>query len=193
MLKFYFGHLMRITDSLEKTLMWGKSEGRRRGWQKMRWSDGITNPMDKVWPSSGSWWWTGKPGALQSMGLQTWLGDWTESPSLFNPFFSPYHPCPHPICFYSYHANRFIYIILLDYTYVHVIFAYFWYLFKTITLSLWVYFSLTWDLLLTCSSQWTVKCDMTKGLKNFCATGLTILYLCHFPKKNMLRQVHKYQ
>ena len=97
-LKFYFGHQMRITDSLEKTLMWGKSEGRRRGWQRMRWSDGITDLMDKVWASSGSWWWTGKPGALQSMGLQTWLGDWTESPSLFNPFFSPYHPCPHPIC-----------------------------------------------------------------------------------------------
>ena len=43
----YFGHLMRISDSLEKTLMLGKTEGRRRrGRQRMRWLDGITNSMD---------------------------------------------------------------------------------------------------------------------------------------------------
>ena len=43
----YFGHLMQKTDSLEKTLMVGKIEGRRRrGWQRMRWLDGITNEMD---------------------------------------------------------------------------------------------------------------------------------------------------
>ena len=43
----YFGHLMRETDSLEKTLMLGKIEGgRRRGWQRMRWLDGITDSMD---------------------------------------------------------------------------------------------------------------------------------------------------
>ena len=42
----YFGHLMQRADSLEKTLMLGKSEGRRRGQQRMRWLDGITNSMD---------------------------------------------------------------------------------------------------------------------------------------------------
>ena len=42
----YFGHLMQTADSLEKSLMLGKIEGRRRGHQRMRWLDGITNAMD---------------------------------------------------------------------------------------------------------------------------------------------------
>ena len=42
----YFGHLMQRTNSLEKTLMLGKTEGRRRGQQRMRWLDGITDSMD---------------------------------------------------------------------------------------------------------------------------------------------------
>ena len=43
----YFGHLMQRTDSFEKTLMLGKIEGgRKRGWQRMRWLDGITDSMD---------------------------------------------------------------------------------------------------------------------------------------------------
>ena len=77
----YFGHLMWRTDFLEKTLMLGKIEGRmRRGRQRMRWLYGITYLMDMNLSKLQSWWWTGKPGLLQSTGLQsrTWLSDWTE-------------------------------------------------------------------------------------------------------------------
>ena len=50
----YFGHLMRRVDSLEKTLMLGKIEGRRRsGWQRMRWLDGITDSMDEFEETQG--------------------------------------------------------------------------------------------------------------------------------------------
>ena len=77
----YFGHLMWRGDSFEKTLMLGKTEGRRRrGWQRMRCLDGITDSMDMGLDGLGSWWWTGRPGMLQFMGLQsqTQLSNWTE-------------------------------------------------------------------------------------------------------------------
>ena len=67
----YFGHLMRRAHSLEKTLMLGKIEGRRRrgdrGW------DGCIASLTQwtwVWVDSGNWWWTGRPSMLQFMGLQ---------------------------------------------------------------------------------------------------------------------------
>ena len=69
-------HLMRRTDSFEKNLILGKTEGRRRkGRQRMRWLDGIIR-WTWVWASLECWWWTGKPGALQSMGLQIVRHDW---------------------------------------------------------------------------------------------------------------------
>ena len=72
----YFGHLMQRIDSLEKTLMLGKIEGRRRrGQQRMRWLDGITDSMD-IWVNSGNWWWTGRPGVLQSTRSQRVRHDW---------------------------------------------------------------------------------------------------------------------
>ena len=80
----YFGHLMWRANSLENTLMLGKIEGRRsRGQQRMRWLDGITGSVDMNLRSSGRWWRTGRPGMLQSMGLQRvrhyWVtGQWQQ-------------------------------------------------------------------------------------------------------------------
>ena len=67
----YFGHLMQRADSLEKTLMLGKIEGRRRrGRQRMRWLDGTTNSMDMGLGRPGVGAGQGRPGILQFMGLQ---------------------------------------------------------------------------------------------------------------------------
>ena len=73
----YFGHLIQRTDSLEKTLMLGKIEaggaGNDRGWDG--WMASPTR-WTWVWVNSGSWWWTGKPGVLQSIGSQRVRQDW---------------------------------------------------------------------------------------------------------------------
>ena len=79
----YFSHLLRTADSLEKTLMLGKTEGRRRGWQKMRWLDGITDSMNITWANSRRWWGAGKPCMLQSMGSQRVGPTWWLNNSFF--------------------------------------------------------------------------------------------------------------
>ena len=72
-----FGHLMQRTDSLEKTLMLAKIYGRRRrGRQRMTWLDGITAAMEMSLSRCRVLVMTGKPGMLQSMGLQIVGHDW---------------------------------------------------------------------------------------------------------------------
>ena len=67
----YFGHLTWRADTLEKTLMLGKIEGRRRRWlQRMKWLDGISDSVDMGLSKLRRWWRTGKPGVLQSTGSQ---------------------------------------------------------------------------------------------------------------------------
>ena len=73
----YFGHLMRTADSLEKFLILGKIEGRRRrGHQRMRWMDGITDAMNMNLGKLREMGRTKRPGMLQSMGLQKVRHDW---------------------------------------------------------------------------------------------------------------------
>ena len=80
----YFGYLMLRADSLEKTLMLEMTKGRkRRGRQRNGWGwMASLTQWTWVWASSGSWWWTGKPGMLQSVGFQSIRQDeqmnWTE-------------------------------------------------------------------------------------------------------------------
>ena len=84
------GHLMQRANSLEKTLMLGKIEGRKRGWLRIRWLDGITDSMDMSLSNSRIWWRTGKPGVLQSMAFQRVRHDlMTEQPQRLFHFTRP--------------------------------------------------------------------------------------------------------
>ena len=77
----YFGHLMWRADSLEKTLMLGKTEGGRRGWQRMRWLDGITDSMDRSLSKLLDLVMDRGACRATAHGITknwTWLSDWTE-------------------------------------------------------------------------------------------------------------------
>ena len=87
----YFGHLIRRTDSFEKTLLLGRLKAGRKGDDK-GWDGWMASPTQWtwVWVNTGSWWWTGRFGVLQFMGLQsqTWLSDLTELSSFVIAFLS---------------------------------------------------------------------------------------------------------
>ena len=101
----YVGHFIWRADSLGKTLMLAKTEGRRRGWQRLRWL--MVSFTQWVWVSVSSrrCWMTGKPGMLQSMGSQrvrhNWVTEqqqqtqmdftWTKPPSPCFPLFINFH------------------------------------------------------------------------------------------------------
>ena len=94
----YFVHLMQRADSLEKTLMLGGIEGRRRrGRQRMRWLDASLTPWTWVCVNSGSWWWIGRPGVLRFMGSHRvghdWATElnWTDWQAHFPVFWSSYN------------------------------------------------------------------------------------------------------
>ena len=88
----YFGHLRWRADSLEKPLILGKIEGRRkRGWQRLKWLDAMVGWHhwldERVWSRSTSCWRTGKSVVLQVTKIQTGLNDWTEMWLVFALFF----------------------------------------------------------------------------------------------------------
>ena len=96
----YIGHLMRRVDSLENTLMLGGiGDRRRRGWQRMRWLDGITDSMDMSLCKLRKSWWNRRPGMLQFMGSQSSDTsdrlNWTELSQLHI-----FLHCPLQYCFF---------------------------------------------------------------------------------------------
>ena len=82
----YFGHLMRRADSLEKTLMLGKIESKRRRGKNRGWDGWMASPTQwtRVWVSSRRWWRKGKPGMLQFMASQRISPNWAAEQQQYN-------------------------------------------------------------------------------------------------------------
>ena len=117
----YFGHLMRRTDSLERPWCWERlkagGEGDDRGWDGWM---ALPTWCTWVWASSGSWWWTGKPGMLQSTGLQRVGHDWmTELNTSFTEIHSNYWHFP-PQLYRGTINNYKLYIFKFKMWYFHL-------------------------------------------------------------------------
>ena len=97
---------MERADSLEKTLILGKVEGRRRGWQRTRCLNGITESIDMSLSKLWSWWWTRKLGVLQSMWSQRVQHDWVTE---LNWKEKLEHPC---VCVQSHFSHVWLFVTL---------------------------------------------------------------------------------
>ena len=158
----YFGHLMWRADSSEKTLMWGKIEGRRRrGQQRIYGWMASPTQWTWVWVNSASWWWTGRPSVLQSMGSQRVRRDWVTELNWTE------EATPHPFKFchditatQSYHQALFLTLVLWQFSPpLQLLF-----LLKSWTLS---------------SHLWGLESTSSKLLLTFCPHCRQILYnLC---------------